>query len=303
MSSLSNTRITIGMPVYNGEHFLEQALCAISRQTYEHWTLLVSDNASTDGTWAILQEHARWDDRIKPYRQETNLGAMPNFRYVLDHAETSLFMFHACDDWLAPNFLEEMVGIMAAEPECALACSTTVVVEQDGTPARKDSFPPPSGTSRTGRVRQLLAQPQATRIYGLFRIDALRRAQKLAEDFGQVWSVDHLQLLELALNDRIRGTDRTCFYFRRGSPTGDLYRPKTPSQRLRFAGRYLRFHLRLFAACRLSLAEKILIGPWLLVHLVRTQYTHPMRRFVNRPLKALFETAILRPIRAITAKM
>ena len=177
---------------------------------------------------------------------EPEFGALPNFRFVLDMAVSELFMWHACDDRLAPNFLEEMVGIMAAEPECALACSTTVVVEQDGTPARKDSFPPPSGTSRTDRVRQLLAQPQATRIYGLFRIDALRKVQALAEEFGQVWSVDHLQLLELALNDRIRGTDRTSFYFRRGSPTGARYRPTTLSERLRFAGRYLRFHLRLF---------------------------------------------------------
>ena len=286
------------MPVYNGAGSIEEALAALDKQTYRNFKLVVSDNASTDGTWEILREWARRDDRITIHRQETNIGAIANFRFVLDHGETDLFMFHACDDWLAPNFLEEMVGIMAAEPECALACPTTVVVEVDGTPAHKDSFPPPSATSRLGRVRHLLAQPQATRIYGLFRIEALRRAQALAEDFGQVWSVDHLQLLELALNDRIRGTDRTSFYFRRGSPTGDLYRPTTLSRRLRFAGRYLRFHLRLFGASRLTFSEKISITPWLLVHAVRTQYTHPLRRFVKRPIKRLVEIVILGPIRA-----
>jgi glycosyltransferase involved in cell wall biosynthesis len=277
---------------------VEEALAALSAQTYENWRLFVSDNASTDKTWEILRRWAQQDARITIHRQNQNIGALPNFRFVLDMAVSELFMWHACDDRLAPNFLEEMVGIMAAEPECALACSTTVVVEQDGTPARKDSFPPPSGTSRTDRVRQLLAQPQATRIYGLFRIEALRKAQALAEEFGQVWSVDHLQLLELALNDRIRGTDQTSFYFRRGSPSGALYRPTTLSQRLCFAGRYLRFHFRLFGASRLTLSEKVRIAPWLLVHAVRTQYTHPLRRFVKRPIKRLVEIVILGPIRA-----
>ena len=294
--------VTIGMPVYNGAAYIEQALTGLVDQSYRNFTLHISDNASDDGTWEILEKWAACDDRIVLHRQTTNIGAMANFRYLLDCTETDLIMFHACDDWVAPNYLEEMVRLMASDPECALACSVAVIVEQDGKESKKDTFPPPIGATRLRRVKKLLTQPQATRIYGLFRIEALRRAQALGEEFGEMWSVDHLQLLELALNDRIRGTDRTSFYFRRGSPSGQRYRPKALSQRLRFIKRYWRFHLQLLGTSRLSTTEKIIVFPRLLVHLVRTQSTHPIRRFVKRPAKALLKTLFLRPFRTLTGR-
>ncbi len=81
-------RVTIGMPIYNSMKFVERALGALVEQTYGNFTLLISDNASTDGTWELLQPWAQRDERIVLHRQETNIGARENFRYLLDLAET-----------------------------------------------------------------------------------------------------------------------------------------------------------------------------------------------------------------------
>jgi glycosyltransferase involved in cell wall biosynthesis len=165
--------VTVGMPVFNGAEHIENALNAILVQTFRDFILIVSDNASTDDTWDILKTWANRDERIVLYRQQENIGAAGNFIFVLEKAKTEYFMWHACDDWLAPNYLEELVRIMTSDSECALACPVTINCDLDGSPAPKESFPPPLAQSRLGRITEQLARPQGTRIYGLFRTEVL----------------------------------------------------------------------------------------------------------------------------------
>jgi glycosyltransferase involved in cell wall biosynthesis len=262
--------ITIGMPVYNGAEFIEQALAAIAQQTYENWNLVVSDNASTDGTWDILQEWAARDDRIISHRQENNIGATGNYRYLLDRAETEYFMWHACDDWLAPNYLEELVGIISSMPECALACPKAVWTRRDGEPFHEVVFPDLDSEKRIVRVVRLLRNQESTRIYGLFRPEALRRAQATAEEFGYVWAGDHIALLPFILSDRIRGTNRTAFHWRKTHVSFSTLRPATHAEQRRFFGRYLKFHIRALVGSELGLGERLICLPWLLSHAVAT---------------------------------
>ncbi len=291
--------ITIGMPVYNGAAYIDQALAGLVEQTYRNFTLHVSDNASEDETWKILEKWAARDDRIVLHRQATNIGMVANFRYVLDLAETEYFMWHGYDDWLAPNYLEELLRVLSTDSACALACPVTKVMEPDGTPSGKEAFLPPMAGSGLARIRQQLAQPNAMRICGLFRTETLRRTQAFAQEFGQVMSWDHLMLLPLTLDDQVRATTRTTFYYRRGSESGLLYRPRTLGQRLNFLNRYAIFHLRALRQSRLTLAEKLLLLPWMLVYAVRSQVSHPLRRFVKRPLKRILKAVLQRPARAL----
>ena len=82
------TPLTIGLPVYNGERFLEQALGSILGQTFADFSLVVSDNASTDGTMEILEAHADRDDRIVIFtkRDQSWLGVelQPRLRRLCD---------------------------------------------------------------------------------------------------------------------------------------------------------------------------------------------------------------------------
>ncbi len=74
--------VSIGLPVYNGDNFLAEAIDSILRQTMEDFELIISDNASTDRTEEICREYAAGDSRIRYYRNESNLGAMANYNLV-----------------------------------------------------------------------------------------------------------------------------------------------------------------------------------------------------------------------------
>lgn len=290
--------VTVGMPVYNGIDFIERALAALLEQTYRNFTLLVSDNASDDGTWELLQDWAGRDQRIVLQRHESNIGPMANFRYVLDRAETEYFMWHAHDDWLAPNYLEELFGIITAEPGCALACAAAVRVASDGRLGRRVPFPELAATSRLGRITKLLSRPEATWIYGLFRTAHLRRAQSVVEEFGYVWCHDRVALLPFVLDDRVRGTNRTVFHNHKSELSVDRYRPNSQACQMRFVARYLRFHLRIFRKSGLSFGQKLLCWPWLLGHLAKTTHLRNYKRFIKHPAKRLL-AFVAGPIRSI----
>ena len=81
---INKPRVSIGLPVCNGENYLKQALDSIMAQTYTDFELIISDNASTDRTAQICKEYANRDPRIRYYRNEKNLGAARNFNYVFE---------------------------------------------------------------------------------------------------------------------------------------------------------------------------------------------------------------------------
>lgn len=102
-------QVSIGMPVYNGEAFIREALDALLAQTFTDFELIISDNASTDGTEAICREYALRDKRVRYVRQAKNCGAIANFQFVLKEAVSEYFMWAAADDYWAPTFLTKIV--------------------------------------------------------------------------------------------------------------------------------------------------------------------------------------------------
>jgi len=101
-------QVSIGMPVYNGEKFIREALDSLLAQTFTDFELIISDNASIDGTEAICREYAVRDARIRYERQASNLGATANFKFVLDEAIGTYFMWAANDDIWSKEWLEAM---------------------------------------------------------------------------------------------------------------------------------------------------------------------------------------------------
>lgn len=107
--SSNNLEISIGLPVYNGEFFIEQSLNHILSQTKSNFELIISDNASTDNTSKICQKFAKSDNRIHYFRQEKTIGPMKNFNFVLKKAKSKYFAWTAVDDYILPTFLEKNV--------------------------------------------------------------------------------------------------------------------------------------------------------------------------------------------------
>jgi glycosyltransferase involved in cell wall biosynthesis len=105
-------QVSIGMPVYNGEKYIRNALDSLLTQTFTDFELIISDNASTDNTQAISEEYVRRDPRVRYVRQQENKGAAVNFKFVLNSAQTDFFMWAAYDDLWAPDYLTDTMSLL-----------------------------------------------------------------------------------------------------------------------------------------------------------------------------------------------
>lgn len=110
VESKRKPKVSIGLPVYNGENYLREALDSLLGQTFRDFELIISDNASTDATREIVLEYQQRDSRIRYIRQESNVEASKNFLLVLAMAETELFMWASHDDIWAKNWLEVLIS-------------------------------------------------------------------------------------------------------------------------------------------------------------------------------------------------
>ena len=108
----NNPRVTIGLPVYNGEKFLHEKLESLLTQTFTDFQIIISDNASIDSTEAICKEYEIKDGRIKYIRQKKNIGSRKNFFFVLQQAKTEYFLWTAVDDSWLPEFLEKTIKVL-----------------------------------------------------------------------------------------------------------------------------------------------------------------------------------------------
>ena len=107
-----NVKLSIGMPVYNGELFIERAIESILAQTFTDFELIISDNASTDSTQEICQNFSKKDDRIRIFKQEKNIGIHRNFYFLLSQAKGEYFAWAAVDDYLDKDFMEKNLKVL-----------------------------------------------------------------------------------------------------------------------------------------------------------------------------------------------
>lgn len=126
-------RVSIGLPVYNGERYLALALDSLLGQTYENFELIVSDNASTDGTEEICRAYAARDARIRYERAAENRGAAWNFNHVFHRARGELFRWACYDDLCAPTLVEALVAELdASPPAVVLAYAKARLIDEEG---------------------------------------------------------------------------------------------------------------------------------------------------------------------------
>ena len=118
---MAQPKVSIGMPVFNGERSIQRSLDSLLAQSFTDFELIVSDNASSDGTESIVTKYAAVDTRIRYHRQTDNLGAAGNFQYVLDQSVGEYFMWAAADDFWSPLFVETCHKLLIDEPRARMA--------------------------------------------------------------------------------------------------------------------------------------------------------------------------------------
>ena len=104
-------RVSIGLPVYNGERYLRESIDSILAQTFQDFELVVCDNASTDETARICEEYAERDPRVRYFRNARNIGGINNANLTFERSRGDLFRWAAHDDVCAPVLLERCVQV------------------------------------------------------------------------------------------------------------------------------------------------------------------------------------------------
>ncbi len=127
--------VTVLMATYNNADYLPAAIESVLAQTMPDFELIVSDNASSDGTQAIGEHYAALDTRVKYFRNRENVGLVGNFNlcYQRSHPGSRYFIGLPSDDWWMPELLEELTTIAEANPEVTLVYSDIYRTEEDGT--------------------------------------------------------------------------------------------------------------------------------------------------------------------------
>lgn len=132
MAKKNSPKVSVGMPVYNGEEHISHALDSILGQTFGDFELIICDNASTDATWEICRDYEKRDRRILCLRNSVNLGAAPNYNRVFAASSGRYFKWAAHDDVLCPDFFEKCVAALDAAPDAALCRSRVEYIDEKG---------------------------------------------------------------------------------------------------------------------------------------------------------------------------
>lgn len=126
-------RVSIGMPVYNGEKYIEAAIDSVLSQSFGDFELFISDNASTDRTPEICRAAMQRDGRVRYSRCDVNRGAAVNFTRSLElSAPSEFFKWLPHDDTIAPDYLEKCVAALDAAPDAALCDTQAAVIDEHG---------------------------------------------------------------------------------------------------------------------------------------------------------------------------
>ncbi|HKI17133.1 MAG TPA: glycosyltransferase family A protein, partial [Isosphaeraceae bacterium] len=134
-------RLTVGLPVYNGDKYIAESLDALLGQSYTDFELIISDNASTDGTADICRRYEKQDSRVRYFRQPQNIGLAPNHNFVAVQARGELFKWASNDDLYARDLLERCVDALDKYPDVVLAHSWTAKVDGSGAVTQAFKYP------------------------------------------------------------------------------------------------------------------------------------------------------------------
>jgi glycosyltransferase involved in cell wall biosynthesis len=125
-------RLSVGLPVYNGERYLDVAIQSILDQTYTDFELIICDNASTDRTAEIVFAHAARDARVRYHRNDSNIGGGRNANLTFTLARGELFRWAAYDDVLDPDLFERCIAILDRDPGVVLCDSVVSLIDSSG---------------------------------------------------------------------------------------------------------------------------------------------------------------------------
>ncbi len=203
--------LSIGLPVYNGERYVLEAINTLRAQSFRDFELIIMDNASTDRTEELCRNAAAGDDRIKYHRNDANIGPVKNFNRVFQFASRKYFKWAAHDDTYAVDYLEKCVSILDRHEDVVLCTARTRLIDDQGRVAKdylSDIYLDSPLAYR--RFRASLENFMTYEIFGVIRREALQRTPLL----GSFGHADGILLAWLSLQGRIHVVPEFLFFNR-----------------------------------------------------------------------------------------
>lgn len=175
-----NPKVSIGIPVRNGERFITEAIDSLLAQTYTDFEVIICDNASTDRTQQICEDFAARDSRVRYFRNSTNLGPAGNHNKCVSLARGQYFRWHAHDDMCLPTYLAKCVEALDGDPSVVLVYPRTLIVDEHGESLETYDFRPATDSVQPStRFNSLVMvnhrSHRACEIFGLMRMSVLRQ--------------------------------------------------------------------------------------------------------------------------------
>jgi glycosyltransferase involved in cell wall biosynthesis len=211
-------RAVLGLPLYDAPATLEEAIESVLTQTRRDYALLLVDEGVSPRVAEIATHYQALDERVSYHRNDTRLGLTRNWKRAFDlalaeHPETEYFAWVSDHDVWNPRWLEAMTGTLDARPEATMAFPDVAILEQDGALRMRPKTRDTSDVTTPGAVLDRIIRGRLRSghmIYGLFRVEAMRRAG----GFRHVLLADRLFLAEVALQGPMIRVPEVLWYRR-----------------------------------------------------------------------------------------
>lgn len=201
--------VTVGMPVYNGEKYISQAIESVLNQTFTDFQLVICDNQSCDSTQEICESYQ--DPRVHYFRNEKNLGASGNFNIAFSKNQSPYFKWLSHDDLLGAENLERCVALLNEEPTLSIAHCRTIKIDEDGNEfGNYDHDLRLDSSNASERFNKLLWMDYVSELFGLMRADVVKRTR----GWGNFPGADRNFVAHMALLGNVGYVEDYLFYYR-----------------------------------------------------------------------------------------
>jgi len=218
--------VSIGLPTYNRAHLLPRSVASLLAQDYPNIEIVISDNASSDGTQALCEEFCRKDSRVRYIRQSANIGIVANHSEVFRQSRGAYYMTIGDDDWLDANYVSQCIQVVLQEPDVVIACGRSRLFKngQQVSIAENAQFGYQEAVQLThgsGDDRIIELYKRVTVLYwfqGVTRRDILEQIPPMRN----VMMGDQMFMASLAYMGKIKTVDSTAVNYSLGGASASL---------------------------------------------------------------------------------
>lgn len=198
--------VTIGIPLYNEEKYIADAIRSAAPQCSK---LIISDNCSSDNSESICRELCNEFSNVEYIKQPSNIGAVGNFKYLLDKATTDYFMWLGAHDMIPAGYVDQLLSSLCNEKEAVLAYGNSLHIDTNNNPLRLYKYTFASELASNNQKTRLYTiirdLEDCSLIHGIFIRESLKKSWQNINFLGG----DHVLLALISLSGKMILNSRT----------------------------------------------------------------------------------------------